>query len=249
MRFILALLCLVAGAGGAGAADLKLLTTSTFQSAVMALLPEFEKRTGHKVTIETDTASGLGVRIETGEYFDVVVMTARVLDPYVGSRIVESSAKAVARVGIGVAVKQGTPLPDISGIGAFRKTMLAARSIAYVDPASGASSGLYLDWLFGKLGIAAQIQPKTVLVPGGSLVTEKLTSGGADIGLQQRSELVDVPGIVLVGPIPLELQNYTLYLGGVSTATRHRTAADELLAMLADRKNNALLKKLGLSES
>ena len=249
MRFILALLCVLAAAGSAAAADLKLLTTTTFQPAVTALLPEFEKRTGHKVTIETDTASGLGDRMEMGEYFDVVVMTARVLDPYVGSRVAESSATPVARVGIGVAVKQGTPLPDISGIGAFRKAMLAARTIAYVDPASGASSGLYLEWLFDKLGIAAEIKPKTILVPGGALVTEKLTSGEADIGLQQRSELVDVPGITLVGPIPLELQNYTLYLGGVSVATRHRAAADELLSMLANRKNNALFKKLGLSES
>jgi molybdate transport system substrate-binding protein len=88
-----------------------------------------------------------------------------------------------------------------------------------------------------------------VLVPAGGLVSEKLTNGEADIGLQQRSELMNMPGTVLVGPIPLELQNYTLYLGGVSAVTRHRTAADELLSLLADRKNNSLFKQLGLSES
>ena len=81
------------------------------------------------------------------------------------------------------------------------------------------------------------------------MVADKLTNGEADIGLQQRSELMNVHGTVLVGPIPLELQNYTLYLGGVSTVTRHRTAADELLSILADRKNNALFRTLGLSES
>lgn len=249
MRFILAFLCLVAGAGGTAVADLKLLTTSTFQPAALALLPEFERRTGHKVKIEIATANNFDGRMDAGEYFDVVVMTARLLDPYLGSRVVVSSATPVARAGLGVAVKQGMPLPDISGIGAFRKTMLAARAVAYIDPASGASSGLYLDWLFDKLGIAAQIKAKSVLVPAGGLVAEKLTNGEADIGLQQRSELMNVHGTVLVGPIPLELQNYTLYLGGVSTVTRHRTAADELLSILADRKNNALFKTLGLSES
>jgi len=249
MRFILALLCLVAGAGGTAAADLKLLTTSTFQPAALALLPEFERRTGHKVKIEIATANNFDGRMDADEYFDVVVMTARLLDPYLGSRVVVSSATPVARAGLGVAVKQGMPLPDISGIGAFRKTMLAARAVAYIDPASGASSGLYLDWLFDKLGIAPQIKAKSVLVPAGGVVADKLTNGEADIGLQQRSELMNVHGTVLVGPIPLELQNYTLYLGGVSTVTRHRTAADELLSILADRKNNALFRTLGLSES
>jgi molybdate transport system substrate-binding protein len=249
MRVIFAILGLLASAASAGAADLKLLTTTTYQPAVQALRPEFEKRTGHKVTVETDTASHLGERMEAGEPFDVVVMTARVLDPYLGSRVVASSVRAVARAGIGVAVRQGTPLPDIAGIGAFRNALLAARAIAYIDPASGASSGLYLDWLFERLGIADQIRAKAVLVPGGGPVTEKLMSGEADIGLQQRSELVDVPGIVLVGPIPLELQNYTLYSGGISVGSRNRAAAEALLQMLADPKNSALLKKLGLSES
>ena len=248
MRFLLVLIGFLAVASGADAADLKLLTTGTFQPAALALLPEFEKRTGHKVTIEIVTATNFSGRMDAGEYFDVVVMTARLLDPYLGSRVVES-ATPVVRAGLSVSIKRGAPLPDISGISAFRKTMLAARAVAYIDPASGASSGLYLEWLFDKLGIAAQIKAKAVLVPGGGLVAEKLTSGEADIGLQQRSELMDVPGTVLVGPIPLELQNYTLYLGGVSLTTHHHTAADELLSALADRNNNALFKKLGLSES
>ena len=249
MRVIFAILWLLASTAGVAAADLKLLTTTTYQPVVQVLLPEFEKRTGHKVTVETDTASHLAERMEAGEPFDVVVMTARVLEPYLGNRVIASSVKAVARAGIGVAVKQGTSLPDIAGISAFRNALLDARAIAYIDPASGASSGLYLDWLFERLGIADQIKAKAVLVRGGGPVTEKLVSGDADIGLQQRSELVDVPGIVLVGPIPLELQNYTLYSGGISVGSRNRGAAEALLQMLADPKNAPLLKKLGLSES
>jgi molybdate transport system substrate-binding protein len=250
MRVFFAILCFLAStAGVAAAADLKLLTTTTYHPAVQALLPEFEKRTGHKVTVDTDTASNLAERMAAGEPFDVVVITARALAPYLGNRVIASSVKAVARAGIGVAVREGTPLPDIAGIGAFRNALLAARAVAYIDPASGASSGLYLDWLFERLGIAEQIKAKAVLVRGGGPVTEKLMSGEADIGLQQRSELVDQPGIVLIGPIPLELQNYTLYSGGISVGSRNRGTAEALLQVLADPKNIPLLKKLGLSES
>ncbi len=245
MRTLLVLLSLLAGISGAAAADLKLLTAGAYKPAALELVPEFEKRTGHKVTIENDTAGNLGKRVGAGEYFDVVVMPPLVLGPYLGNRIVESSAKALARVGIGVAVKQGAPVPDISTVDAFKKSLLAARAIAYTDPASGGTAGTYLAKLFEKLGIAAELKPKSVLVKGG-LSAEKLMTGEAEIALQPSSELLAVPGVMLVGPIPLEVQHYIPYSGGVSTASRNRAAADELLLMLADPSNLPLLKKKGM---
>jgi molybdate transport system substrate-binding protein len=247
MRIILAVLCLLAGLGTATAADLKLLTAGAFKPAALELVPEFEKRTGHKVTIENDTAGNVGKRVGSGEYFDVVVMPPLVLGPYLGSRIVESSAKALARAGIGVAIKQGAPVPDISTVDAFKKSLLAARAVAYTDPASGGTAGTYLAHLFEKMGIAAELKPKSVLVKGG-LAAEKLITGEAEIALQPSSELLAVPGAVLVGPIPLEVQHYIPYSGGVSAASRNRAAADELLLMLADPKNLPILKKKGLDE-
>ncbi len=245
MRIILTLLSLLAGISGAAAADLKLLTAGAYKPVALELVPEFEKRTGHKVTIENDTAGNLGKRVGAGEYFDVVVMPPLVLGPYLGNRIVESSAKALARVGIGVAVKQGAPVPDISTVDAFKRSLLAARAIAYTDPASGGTAGTYLAKLFEKLGIAAELKPKSVLVKGG-LSAEKLMTGEAEIALQPSSELLAVPGAMLVGPIPLEVQHYIPYSGGVSTASRNRAAADELLLMLADPSNLPLLKKKGM---
>ncbi|MDI1282931.1 MAG: substrate-binding domain-containing protein [Reyranella sp.] len=247
MRIILAFICLLAGSGGAAAVDLKLLTAGAFKPAALELVPEFEKRTGHKVTIENDTAGNLGKRVGAGEYFDVVVMPPLVLGPYLGNRIVESSAKALARVGIGVAVKQGAPVPDISTVDAWKKSLLAARAIAYTDPASGGSAGLYLANLFEKMGIAAELKSKTVLVKGG-YSAEKVVTGEAEIAMQPMSELLAVPGAMLVGPIPLEVQHYLPYSGGVSVASRNRAAADELLLMLADPKNLPILKKKGLDE-
>lgn len=247
MRIILAFICLLAGCGSATAADLKLLTAGAFKPAALELVPEFEKRTGHKVTIENDTAGNLGKRVGAGEYFDVVVMPPLVLGPYLGNRVVESSAKALARVGIGVAVKQGAPVPDISTVDAWKKSLLAARAIAYTDPASGGTAGLYLANLFEKMGIAAQLKPKTVLVKGG-YSAEKVVTGEAEIAMQPMSELLAVPGAMVVGPIPLEVQHYLPYSGGVSAASRNRAAADELLLMLADPKNLPILKKKGLAE-
>ncbi len=247
MRIILAFICLLAGWGTAAAADLKLLTAGAFKPAALELVPAFEKRTGHRVTIENDTAGNLGKRVGAGEYFDVVVMPPAVLGPYLGNRIVESSAKALARVGIGVAVRQGAPVPDISTVDAWKQSLLAARAIAYTDPAAGGSAGIYLANLFEKMGIAAELKPKTVLVKGG-YSAEKVVTGEAEIAMQPASELLAVPGAMLVGPIPLEVQHYLLYSGGVSVASRNRAAADELLLMLADPRNLSILKKKGLDE-
>ena len=245
MRIVLVVLCLLAGLGTAAAADLKLLTAGAFKPAALELVPEFEKRTGHKVTIENDTAGNAGKRVGAGDYFDVVVIPPLVLGPYLGNRVVESSAKALARAGIGVAIKQGAPMPDISTVEAFKQSLLAARAIAYTDPASGGTAGTYLAKLFEKMGIAAELKPKSVLVKGG-LAAEKLISGEADIAMQPASELLAVPGAVLVGPIPLEVQTYIIYAGAVSAGTRDQAAADALLRALWGPDKEAVLKKKGM---
>ena len=245
MRVFLIALFVLAGIVPASAADLKLLTAGAFKSVALEIVPEFEKRTGHKVTIDNDTAGGLSKRVAAGEYFDVVVMPPLGLGPFLGSKVVESSVKPLARVGIGLAIKQGAPPPDISTVDAFKQTLLAARAIAYTDPASGGTTGIYLAKLIEKMGIAAELKPKTVLVKGG-LAAEKIVSGEAEIAMQPASELLAVPGAVLVGPIPLEVQSYTIYAGAVSAAARDQGAADALLAALHGPDKAALLKRKGM---
>lgn len=245
MRILLIALLTIAGLAPASAADLKLLTAGAFKPVAQELATEFEKRTGHKVTIENDTAGGVARRIREGEYFDVAVIPPLTLGPFLGGRLVESSAKALARVGIGVAIRQGTPVPDISTVDAWKQSLLKARAIAYTDPASGGTAGTYLAGLFEKMGIAAELRPKTVLVKGG-LAAEKLISGEADIAMQPTSELLAVPGAQLVGPIPLEVQTYILYSGAVSSGARDQAAADALLRALWGPDKEALLKKKGM---
>jgi len=131
------------------AAELKVLSAGAFKQVVLALVPDFERQTGHKVTVDNDTAGGLTKRIEAGEVFDVAVITPRAVDDLIAKgKIVPGSRIALATVGIGVVVKEGAPRPDISTLEAFKNALLAAKTVAYIDPASGGSSGIYLDKLF-----------------------------------------------------------------------------------------------------
>ncbi len=229
-----------------GAADIKVLTAGAFKPVVVALAPEFERQTGHKLTIENDTAGALVRRINNGEAFDLVVLTPDGIAPLTTAGKVDGSASArLARVGIGVAVKRGAPVPDIGTVAAFQQALLAARAVAYIDPAAGGSSGIYLTRLFEQMGIAAQLKPKSVLVPGG-LVALRVVNGEADLALHQISEILAVPGAMLVGPIPAEIQNYTVYVGGVSATARDGSATKALLALLSSARAGEVLKDKGM---
>ena len=231
---------------GASAAEIKVLTAGAFKPVVTALVPEFEKQTGHKVTVENDTAGALAKRISGGEAFDLVILTPGALTELTkAGKVVEGSTKSLARVAIGVAVKKGASLPDISTVAAFQNALLDARAVAYIDPASGGSSGIYLAQLFEKMSIADRIKAKAVLVPGG-LVAHRLVNGEADIAIHQISEILAVPGATLVGPIPAEIQNYTVYAGGVGARAKDAVAAKALLIALATPAAQVYMREKGL---
>jgi molybdate transport system substrate-binding protein len=233
-------------AGAAGAADLKVLTAGAYKPVVVALAPVFEQRTGHKLVIDNDTAGALTRRIAGGEAFDVVVLTPQALDQLTkAGQVVPGTVQRLARVAIGVAVKQGAQAPDIGSVAAFKQALLAARAVATIDPAAGGSSGIYLWQWFDKEGLAAQLRPKAVLVPGG-LVATRVVSGEADLAIHQISEILAVPGARLVGPLPAEIQNYTVYAGALSAQARDAAAAQALLALLAGPEARAVLQGKGM---
>ncbi len=249
MRFSLVLGALVSAtfmALSVAAADVKVLTAGAFKPVVTAVVADFEKQTGHKVTVENDTAGALLKRIGGGEAFDLVVLTPGALDELIkAGKVAAGSATKLARVAIGVAVKRGAPLPDISTVAAFQNALLSARAVAYIDPAAGGSSGIYLSQLFEKMGIADRIKPKAVLVPGG-LVAQRLVTDQADIAIHQISEILAVPGAVLVGPIPVEIQNYTVYAGALSANAKSLDAARALLAALRSDSARDIMNVRGL---
>jgi molybdate transport system substrate-binding protein len=233
-------------AGRALAADIRVLSAGAIKPVIVAALPAFERRTGHKVTIVNDTAGGLLRRVRDGERFDLLVMPLPGLQQLARDGAVDPAGIVpLAKVGIGVAVKAGAPRPAIGSTAAFREALLAARHVAYIDPAAGGSSGIYLDQLFERMGIAAQLRPTAVLVPGG-LVAQRLLTGEADLAVHQISELLAVPGVTLVGPIPPEVQNYTVYAAAASSAASQPEAARALLATLAGADVRASLPPMGM---
>jgi molybdate transport system substrate-binding protein len=250
MRYTALLLAGVVGAAlcttASRAVELKLLTAGAFKATVLALVPEYEKASGNKVTVENDTVGALMKRIEAGESFDVVVMTPETVDKLTGEgKVISGSRTNLARVGVGVMVKAGANKPDISTVEAFKKALLEAKSVSFIDPASGGSSGIYMEKLIERLGVSDQVKPKEKLKQGGN-VSDYVESGEAELGIQQISEILPHPGVALVGPLPKDVQNYTVYAAGISAGTQNRDAAKALIASLVGPSAQALFKSKGM---
>jgi molybdate transport system substrate-binding protein len=246
MRALLAACLLLAASSAARADTIKLLTTGAFKPAAQDIVAAFERQTGHKVTVVNDTAGALRQRVAGGEKFDVLVLTQEGLDGLVGTKkIDDSSITPLAKVGIGVGVPLSAPQPNIASVEGLRRTLLDARAVAYIDPASGGTSGIYLAKLFQTMGIGPEIAKKAVLVRGGA-AAERVARGDADIALQQASEIKMVPAVKFAGLLPDQIQNYTTYAGAISAETTVLQAATELMAAFSDPSADAILKRRGL---
>lgn len=234
------------GGPPASAAEVKVLTAGAFKQVVMALVPDYERQTGNHVTVDNGTTGQLKSRIDGGEDFDIVVITPAVVDDMIASgKVAAGSRVNLASVGIGVVVKEGAPKPEIGTVDQFKEALLKAKTVAYIDPASGGSSGIYVDKLLQKLGIADQIRPKAKLKQGG-YVAELIASGEAELGIHQISEIVTVKGVMLVGPLPKEIQNTTIYAAGLSASTKEKDTAEELIEYLSGADAAAVLKSKGM---
>jgi molybdate transport system substrate-binding protein len=243
---LLVLLAALLPAAPVAAADIKLLTTGAFKPIALDLIPDFQAQTGHRVIVENDTAGFIARRLNAGEQFDVVVLSEKELNKMIGQhRIVDETVTPLIQVGIGVAVRLGAPRPDISNLETFRRTLLSARAVAYIDPMSGGTSGIYLEEIFQRMGILPEIQRKAVKVVGG-LAAQRVAQGDADIALQQYSEILRVPSVQHVGLIPEPVQVYTIYSGAVGAHARDRDAALSLLATFSDPGIEPILKKHGV---
>jgi molybdate transport system substrate-binding protein len=231
------------------AADIKVLTAGAMKSVVLALQPGFEAQTGHKLIIDNDTAGGLAKRIGGGEAFDVTIITpATVADLVKQGKITTGTDANIAAVGIGVAVKDGAAKPAIGTVEELKQALLAASSVAYIDPKAGGSSGIYFDKLLEKLGIADAVRAKAKLKAGG-YVAEMLVSGEADLAIHQISEILPVKGVALVGPLPAEVQSITIYTAGVSAATLNAEAAKAFAAYLSAPATDAVLTMRGMTRA
>lgn len=240
------MLTAVLSTAGAQTPPLKVLTTGAFKPVVQALVPTFEAERGVKVDLQNDTAGGLARRIAAGEAFDVVILTPAALQPLAAEhKLLDGRIVPLAQVAIGVAVKSGAPAPEIGSEAQFKAALLQARRVAYIDPASGGSSGLYLQGLFERMGVAEVLRSKSLLVPGG-LVAERVARGEADLAIHQISEILAVPGVTLVGPLPDSIQNLTRYAGAVNRGSTRAEAAQALLAALSAPAAERVIRDKGM---
>jgi len=214
------------------AAEIKVLSAGAMKGIVTELAETFRQETGNTVIITSGTAGELRQKVEAGEVADVVIVTDTVLEQLTAKRLVVADTRAdLARTAIGVAVREGTPLPDISTVEAFKRTVLAAKSLVYTDPGRGATSGIHFAGVLQRLGIADAVKDKTVLWPGG-YAAEAIVKGQAELCVHQISEILPVKGVTLVGPLPRELQKITTYSAAVATRAATPETARAFIAFV-----------------
>jgi molybdate transport system substrate-binding protein len=230
-------------AGSATAAELKLLISNGMKEAVHDLAPQFERATGHKLSIRYGTSAFLQRDMEAGESFDVTVVPTPSIDAVakVGKLDIPTRSD-IAHSRIGIAVRKGALKPDISTVEAFKRTMLNAKAIAY---ATVGTSGVHFIAVCERLGIANEVKAKGKTLPGGVLA-EFVVKGEADLAIQQISELLPVEGVELVGPFPAELQLVTTYVAATSATSREGTAGKAFIQFLKTPAAGTVLKAKGL---
>jgi molybdate transport system substrate-binding protein len=245
---ILPLLALGVLAGRSRAAEIHVMISGGFSAPFQALAPRFEQETGDKITAVNGASMGatpgaIPARLARGEAADVVILARSALDALVRQGWVAGGSEVdLVRSRIGLAVKAGNPVPDISTVEGLKRTLLRARSIAYSDSASG----VYIAGeLFERLGIAAEVASKATMIPG-EPVGLSVARGDAEIGFQQISELLPITGIKLVGPIPESVQKVTIFSAGITTTAKSSSLARKLILFLSSRKAWPEIRRSGL---
>jgi molybdate transport system substrate-binding protein len=234
--------------GAASAAEVRVMISGGLTAAYKALVPEFERLTGHKVLTAYGpsmgtTTNAIPVRLERGEPADVLIMVGYALEDLAkNGKVIAGSSVDLVKSPIAVAVKSGTPKPDISTADAVKRALLAAKTIAYSDSASG----VYVSTeMFDKLGIKEAMEGKARKIPA-TPVGEIVARGDAEIGFQQMSELKPVEGIDIIGPLPDELQKITVFSAGIASVSKEQDAGKALIKFLASPAARAEIVKSGM---
>jgi molybdate transport system substrate-binding protein len=220
------------GVGVGSAAEIKVLTSVALSSALNQMVPNFEQTTGNKLDIGYSLIADIRKRVLDGETADVIILSRPVMDELdKQQKFASGSITNVAGTPVAVAIRAGAPKPDIGNVDALKRTLLAAKSIVYSDPAKGGASGVYFAHVVDRLGIADQLKSKTILVPGAQ-APEIVAKGEAEIGVAQGSEIVPVAGAEVLGPLPGEFASTTLFTAGIGATSKVPDAAKSLIQFL-----------------
>jgi molybdate transport system substrate-binding protein len=230
----------------ANAAEIKLLCAVALHPAMDLLVPDFEKSSGHRVTVAYGNAGAIADRFQKGEAADLLINAAPLMDQLrAQGKVLAADRIIIAKVGVSAFVRHGAAKPDISSADAFKRSMLAARSITYPDPAGGGASGIYMVSLLERLGIAGEMKPKTKLSASAKVLYASVASGDVEIGFNQISEVLAQPSVEFAGPLPPGIQKYTQFAPGIVTGTNQTDAARALVTFLSSPAAQTVLKAKG----
>jgi molybdate transport system substrate-binding protein len=229
----------------AQAADITILCSSGFKAVMEELAPQFERATHHKVVVRYGLAAKLKQEIEAGEVFDLAVLTPAAIDDLITARKVVSDSRTVlARSGLGIVIRAGAPKPDITTVDAFKRSLLAATSIAY---AKEGASGVAFAALIQRLGIADALKSKSRLTATGEEVGEAVVHGAdAAFGVLPVSEILPIRGAELLGAFPADAQSYIVMVAAVSAGAKESSAARDLIAFVTAPAALPVIKAKGM---
>jgi len=245
-NFLAAALVIGAVATTGHAAEIKVLSAGAVEPGLHAFAELAKRETGHDLKIEFNTAPQIAKRVAAGEVFDILISSPAAIDQAIKDGKVAAEGRApVGRVGAGIIVRTSAAVPNVATVDALKQALLAADSVVY----NTASSGLYLDKLFGKMGILDQLKPKSSRYPNGASVMEHVIKGkGNEIGFGAITEIkmYEPKGLRLIGPLPAEVQNYTSYDAALMTGATSADAAKSVLRVLATPAAKALFVAAGI---
>jgi len=247
-RTLAILIVLLAATAAARAAEINAFVSTAIKTVTDELLPPFERGNGYTIRASYAPSGALIPRFERGEPVDVFLTDSAAIDALIRQGKIVAGRTDLARTGIGIAVRKGAPRPDVSSAEALRSALIAAKTVGYAAPSGGSITAAHVMSVFERLGIAAEVAPKARLAAGGpnGRVSVLVSSGQAEIGFQQVSELMSNPEVEVIGMLPAELQQITIYSAGVTTSAREAEAARALIRALIVPTARPVYKAKGL---
>jgi molybdate transport system substrate-binding protein len=234
----------LAPAGSANAAEVKVFCSNGIKAVVEAIVPTFERATGHKLVVTYGLAAALKRKIDAGEPFDVAILTPQFLDEAIKSgKIAAASRTQIARTGLAIAIRSGAPKTDISTTDAFKRALLNAKSIVY---AGEGASGVAFTALAERLGITQDLKAKSKVTATGEEVSASVVRGESEFGVLPVSEILPVKGLDVMAPFPADVQSYVVMVAGSGTSAKQGAGANELITFLRSPAALPAIKKMGM---
>jgi len=243
----LALFATLSCAGTARADEVRLLSAAAMQTVFKQIAGDFERGSGHKLIIAYGTIGGITQRVLDGEAADVVIGSTLSMPALVQKgRIKRGSQVVLCKTGIGLVVPAGTPKPSMASIGDFKAAMVGAKVVVYADPVRGGAAGVHVGRVLRELDLAGRLKSQITLAAGGDVTEVTLAQGAGALGVTQISEIVGKPGAEYVGPMPDELQNYTVFVAGTPAAARSSDAVTSFIKFMKSPAATAAIKARGM---